>query len=820
MQEKIEIYPFQRAGRDGKKAGMAAQVKEQSNKNPLLLREKLGRVVTPQVFLLSLTGFFLGRAVLLGELLPCGAAFVAAASQIGSQAGLAVTIAVLLGFTTILKGVPLAGAALVVACAWLMVKAAPGGIKKTPWAIPGLVLALTLITKSSILAFNQPSAYGYFSVLFEAVFAAILTFVFTGALAAWRKSTREETFTGEDLFYILLLFGCFIAGTADLKYGLVSMKGVLSKLAIMLAAFIGGTGIGAAAGAVAGIIPGLSFTAIPSVVGAYSFSGLLAGLCRFFGKPGVVTGFLLGNIILTVYVAGYGDLTAVLAETGLSTVVFLLIPSVLLNDLAVTLGQAGRKAEVGEEVREEGQREFFNERIRNWARVFQELSHTFEQVSSASGQSIDEYDFKNLFNKIGEKVCSGCSFYRTCWEKDFYKTYQFLLDAFTLVEIYGSVSIDKFPEEIRRRCTRVRELAITISCLYETYSQTRYWSRRLLESREIVSEQLRGIAGVIEKLPGDFEFEDEAADIASDLRRKLKKEGIPVDYLSVIRQEGGGFEINLTLIPCGEVLMCGNLAPMLTGLLGQSYTPAANVCTLRDGDDTCSLRFYPSVNFTLELGAARAGKSGSLVTGDSYSYFYLKGGRFGLVLSDGMGVGPRAALESGTTISLLHYLLESGFSHDLAIKTLNSVLALRSPGESFATVDLTIIDLYSGQAELLKIGAEPSFIMREGRVNRIGAGSLPVGILEEVEAVTLNKQMEPGDVLVMVTDGVLNSNRGAVDKEEWMIKILNEVDEIPPQEMAELILKLAQTGAGGPVRAPDDMAVLVAKLIRQKKPAH
>lgn len=818
MQEKIEVYPFQRAGRDEKKTRTAAQVKERrKNKSPLLLRDKLGRVVTLQVFLLSLTGFFLGRAVLLGELLPCGAAFVAAASQFGSQAGLAATIAVLLGLATILKGVPLAGAAMVVTCTWFMVKTVPGGVKKTPWAVPGLVLALTLITKSSILAFNQPSTYGYFSVLFEAVFAAILTFVFAGALAAWQKTTREEAFTGEDLFYILLLFGCFIAGTDDLKYGLVSVKGVLSKLAIMLAAYLGGTGIGAAAGAVAGIIPGLSFTVIPSVVGSYSFSGLLAGLCRFFGKPGVVTGFLLGNIILTVYVAGYSDLTAVLAETGLSTVVFLLIPSVLLNDLTITLGLAGRKTEVETEVREEVLKEFFNERIRNWARVFQELSYTFEQVSSASGQSIDEYDFKNLFNKIGEKVCSGCSFYRTCWEKDFYKTYQFLLDAFTLVEIYGSLSIDSFPEEIRRRCTRVRELAISISCLYETYSQSRYWSRRLIESREIVSEQLRGIAGVIEKLPGELEYADEVSDIASDLRRRLKKEGIPVDYLAVTRQEGGGIEINLTRTPCGGALDCRNLAPMLTGLLGQRYIPAANICTLRDGDDTCSLRFYPSLNFTLDLGAAGAGKSGSLITGDSYSYFYLKGGRFGLVLSDGMGVGPRAALESGTTISLLHYLLESGFSHGLAIKTLNSVLALRSPGESFATVDLIIIDLYSGQAEFLKIGAEPSFILRDGRVSRIGAGSLPVGILEEVEATALNRLLEQGDVLVVVTDGVLDANRGAVDKEEWMIKILNEVDDMHPQDMAELILKLAQTGAGGPSRAPDDMAVLVAKLKKVTK---
>ena len=820
MLEKIYIYPYRRAGSENKKTRSVMPKKGPEKKLPPAIKDKVAQLMTVQALLLSLTGFFLGRALLLGELVPFGAAFVAAAGQVYGRSGLFAAVPVLLGLVTILKGLPLAGAALVICCTWLILKAVPAGVKKPPLAVPGLVMALTIIIKSTALALSGPSPYGYFSVLFEGVFAAIFTFVFTNALAVWRKAVQKENLKGEELFYLLLLLGCFIAGTDDLKYSLISVKGVLSRLVIMVAAFMGGTGTGAAAGAVAGIIPGLSFSAMPALVGSYSFAGLLAGLFRHFSKAGVVTGFLLGNIILSVYIAGTGNLASVLAETGLAVLFFLAMPTVLLNDLKVTMGLAEREPEKEKEQAEARYIEFFSERVHGWARILQELSRTFEQVSSAADHSAEERVFRSLIDKIEEKVCSGCSFCRTCWDKEFYRTYQQVLDLFTHVEIYGNIAPESFSDEFMRRCARTREMAITINCLYETYSHSRYWSRRLLESREIVAEQLRGIAGVIEKIPVELEYDGGAAEGAIALRRGLKNEGVPVEQLSVSRQEGGGMEIFLTRSPCENGLDCRELASLLTRLTEQSYHPAASTCTLRKGDDACRLRFYPSLPFLLDLGAASAGKNGSLVTGDSYSFFYLKGGRLALVLSDGMGAGPRAALESGTTISLLQYLLESGFSHDLAIKTVNSVLVLRSREESFATVDLAVIDLYSGQAEFLKICAQPTFLLRGGRVTRLYAGSLPVGIVDEVEAASLARVLIEGDVLVMITDGVLDAGRGVADKEEWLVEILHEVASQPPQEMAELILKLVQTGAGGASRVPDDMAVLTARVLKQEPAAH
>jgi len=814
--ENIGIYPYRRVGKDKKKQSPPPGKNNVKKRRPLF-RSKIGEVVFPWTVILCVTAFFLGRTVLLGELAPFGASFAAAVIRVFGRSGLPAVPAVVLGLATVSKGVPLAASILTVFCAWLLTVSVPSGVKR-PWIIlPALVLAITVIVKASFTAFTTPSSYNYFTVLFEAVFAGMLTPVLIYGLDSLKKRAGGlRPFSGEEISCVLLILGGVIAGAGDLRFEMISVKGVLSRLAILLAALAGGAGSGAAAGAVVGIIPGLAYTVVPVMVGAYSFAGFLAGVCGNFGKAGVVTGFILGNIILSVYVADYGNIVAVLAETGLAALFFLLIPAPLVEDLKISLGLETKKAgEPGEE--KTALREIFKERIKGWARVFNELSRTFEQVSSAAGQSREEQGLQRLLNQVGEKVCSDCTFHRTCWEREFYKTYQGMIDLLALLDIYGKVTPDNLPGEIKRRCSRTKELAVTISCLYETYSLNRYWSRRLQESKEIVSEQLRGIAEVIAGLPGELEFETEAGEVGPALRKKLKEAGAKVDSLAVYRRDNGGIEVSLTHAPCGGRLECRNLiAPLLSSLMEQPLYLAAPVCTTVDGEPACHLRLYPGLNYRLVPGVAAAGKNGSIVSGDSHAFFHLKGGRFGLVLSDGMGAGPRAALESGTTISLLRHLLESGFGKDLAIKTVNSILVLRSPGESFATVDLVVVNLVNGQTDFVKIGAAPTFLIRGGQVGRIKASSLPVGIVEDIEVTSLSRTMELGDVLVMVTDGVLDAYRGTGDREEWLTEILLDMADMPPRETAGLILKLAQTAAGGPARAPDDMTVIVAKLEKQK----
>lgn len=815
MFENPEIYPYHRTT-EKKKKSRRWTVIANAKKHIPRAREKAADILTLETLALALAGFFLGRAVLLGELSPFGTALVAAAMRVCGRRGFPVIPAVILGLVTVSRGLPLIASVITVLCLWFLIRTIPLDIKR-PWlALPLLVLAVTVVVKTSFITFNSPSSYDYFSILFEAVFAAILTPVMVyGIEAVKRKPDGSQPLSGEEIFCILLIFGGIIAGTGEIGYEALSLKGILSKFTILLVAVIGGAGAGAAAGAIMGTIPGLAYVTGPVMVGAYAFAGLLGGVCKNLGKVGVATGFLLGNIILTVYINDFGNMVAIMLETGVATLLFMLVPMFLIADFRSTLD-----LETDQSVRRPADgyyKEIFKERITSWARVFNELSRTFEQVSSTAGRSWEEQNLQKMLTLVSEKVCGSCSFYSTCWEREFYKTYQGLIDLLTQLELFGLVTPDGLPEDIKRRCTRTKELAITVSCLYETYNVNRYWSRRLLESRQIVSEQLRGVSGVINSLPAELEFEVDAGNLEPELRRKLKEAGAPVDSLSIYRLDGKGIEVSITRQLCGGGMCCKDIImPVLARTLNQPLYSAASICTARAGDSSCHLRYYPELNYRLSLGVAATGKNGSIVSGDSYAFIHLKGGRFVMALSDGMGSGPRAAMESGTTLSLLRYLLESGFGEDLAIKTINSILVLRSPGESFATVDMAVINLYNGQIDFVKIGAVATFFVHGGQVEIIKASSLPVGIVDDIEVSTVSRVLEPGDLLVMVTDGVLDSCKGEGDREEWLAGILSEVMDMQPQEVAELFLKLSQTGSGGAGRVPDDMTILVARVTKQR----
>lgn len=162
-------------------------------------------------------------------------------------------------------------------------------------------------------------------------------------------------------------------------------------------------------------------------------------------------------------------------------------------------------------------------------------------------------------------------------------------------------------------------------------------------------------------------------------------------------------------------------------------------CNAIGKKDECIIKLVEEEKFKILTGVAKEKKNSAVISGDSYSFMKLKDEQFLLALSDGMGSGSRASEESCAAIELLEDFMETGFDKDIAIKMINSVLLLKSNEESFSTLDMAIIDLYSGIAEFIKIGAVSSFLKRDDEVEIIGSSSLPVGILNHVDIDTSKK---------------------------------------------------------------------------------
>ena len=227
-------------------------------------------------------------------------------------------------------------------------------------------------------------------------------------------------------------------------------------------------------------------------------------------------------------------------------------------------------------------------------------------------------------------------------------------------------------------------------------------------------------------------------------------------------------------------------------------------------------RFSPDVGeqaplFNLELGLAQRAGRNEQICGDHYSLLELGVREQVIILSDGMGSGARAAAESKAAIVLLERLMEAGFRKEFVLRSVNSLLQLRTGDESFATVDMALIDLVEGEVELLKIGAAPSMIKRGREVCSIGTASLPLGILSRVEVKSYVEKLAPHDLLVMVTDGA----RDPEGRLSWLSTFLRQMENSPPQIVADRIVEEAARCSDGRLR--DDLTVAVCRLIRLKQ---
>lgn len=221
----------------------------------------------------------------------------------------------------------------------------------------------------------------------------------------------------------------------------------------------------------------------------------------------------------------------------------------------------------------------------------------------------------------------------------------------------------------------------------------------------------------------------------------------------------------------------------------------------------------PTGTLEVSVGVAGVAKEGQRVSGDGFSFMEFKGNRYMLALCDGMGVGKKAAQHSEKTLALLERLLEAGYNQETALKVTNSAMMAINTEEGFSTIDVALIDTVSGKIKFIKAGAPASFIKRGKNVDIVQGGSLPVGIMDDILPKAAEKTVRAGDMVIMVTDGVIDAFSDKENGEEMLNRFLLDTKTTNPQELAEKILKKAKNQKN--VR--DDMTVLVGSIWRKRQ---
>ena len=205
--------------------------------------------------------------------------------------------------------------------------------------------------------------------------------------------------------------------------------------------------------------------------------------------------------------------------------------------------------------------------------------------------------------------------------------------------------------------------------------------------------------------------------------------------------------------------------------------------------ETGKVKFHPQVILRTRACEPENGDRCLWFAGISCRYYVL--------LCDGMGTGLGAAQEGQSAASLLRQMLSAGFPAEHALRSLNSLLALRSRAGA-VSVDLLELRLDTGRAALYKWGAAPSLLIYDGMAEKIGTAGPPPGLSvtdgrETVERLSLRR----GEVLALLSDGVDG---------EAVQRGISWHDQRPPEELAAEILEQ------GTKDAQDDATVAVVRL--------
>ncbi|MDR3586791.1 MAG: SpoIIE family protein phosphatase [Desulfosporosinus sp.] len=208
----------------------------------------------------------------------------------------------------------------------------------------------------------------------------------------------------------------------------------------------------------------------------------------------------------------------------------------------------------------------------------------------------------------------------------------------------------------------------------------------------------------------------------------------------------------------------------------------------------------------LDVGVTTFTKTGNVMSGDNYASIAFSTTQHAFILSDGMGVGENAAKMSATALALLEQLLTTGFDPEGAIQALNSILVLRSPDESFVTIDMAILDLESSNLKLIKVGAATSYLVTPDGVKSFASASLPAGILNQIDTPIIEAEMQSGETLILLTDGVQDVLKEGTD---WIRDFLEKTTINKSQEIADLICQEARRLSGGAL--DDDGIILVIR---------
>jgi len=685
--------------------------------------------------------------------------------------------------------------------------------KKKQLSFLAFMLGIIVFWKGLYVLIFSPNVFSVLVLVFEALLFVSLTYILI-------KSFNEDVLKRTNLIYkknvlaILLILIFLISAFSDIYLWNIYMPGIFSVLFVLYISFCCGPETGSAAGILAGLFFIISGELNAIRIIQLGIGGLFSGIFYTYGKIYSVAAFFSGILVTSFFIQSTEWIVYACIESAAASLVFLLTPEYVLDSFKEFSFFTSGKNLPREKSRKKIQVAVIN-RLEVFSRTIGELSVDLDGKNNFSIQK-KEQKLNSLLNMIVTRVCNGCERKYFCWKNNYHLTMQSFISLFNRIEREDYHGLHNTDKHLKESCIHLQEIITSCAHGIELCRKEDLWKNKINKNHHFLSRQLENISEMVEDLASNLKQDlNKGLHIEERIREKIRVFGFEADEIMVYNSGSNTLEVTVKRAPCGGYKDCANkLSVVISKVVGQTYRCDREVCGYEEEKTECLLKYSPSRELKVGFGTAVNAKQNN-ISGDRSSCIHLKSNSFLVLLSDGMGTGEEAAYESERVVSLFIKLAEAGYSSKFALRTVNSLLLTRSQErESFATLDLCLVNLQNGKAEFIKVGAAPTYILRKKNVITVRSTSLPVGIIDDIDIKAVEKDLCPGDRLILCTDGVLqpflNNNN-----EHQFEKYLKKIDYLDPERAAERILEKSIKTAAGKQAQRDDMTVVVLKVERE-----
>lgn len=644
----------------------------------------------------------------------------------------------------------------------------------------------------------------YFLVaLVESVLVTLLSYLAQKGMSIFSIRDKNFVLTKEEILGFLFLFSGAFVGLSNIDYPILQ-EFVLSLLCIyfiLISAYSEGMSSGSCAGLILGFLLYLCGGITSDTFVLLGITGLLSGAVKELGKI-IMSALAISLPMLLLMYNNSTELSDLWLDGWvLGSLLFLLTPKKIL---IIFQGQSFiHESNKNIYIKK---KKLLEQKLLDFSKAFYALGKTFKPTT----QLIDKKDIVTMVDKITENACTNCGVAHYCWEEDLYRSYKNTVTALSICEENGVLYIYDMPENFQESCVRSEAFIEEINRTYQIYRRDKVWIGRLEECRTLVGKQMDAVGDLLKELSGAIETPCNFLDnLSQNIHTALSKSGAVVKEVQVTEEQSNHKKrVEIIIKGCNCNKNCHKkYTTIVKDCIGKPMIlKDKNTCHCNSKGE-CKLIYKEIPMFQLTVASVSSSSTND-TSGDSTGFIQTDDGIALMAISDGMGKGLSASQESLTAIELLEQFSEAGFSRELAVKMINSALLLRRQEESYATLDICAVDLFSGTAQFIKLGAVSSYIFRSQRLLSITAHTLPAGILEEVEIIEKEFDLKDNDIIIMLTDGITEILGDEHTTAQWIKDKLTENPMANPEDIAIWLMNCVKNMG----KATDDMTIAVGKF--------